>query len=275
MKNIFKRFPFLFGNAVIGVWCAIFLTLMFTFVINDLRIEKPTPETMAEVETERAEEPTERPKIVIPKMVDIPYSENEETLGNIKAEDTETETAETETAPALADGTNAPETIPETLPETEAETVPATEPETTAAVIVATQTKEATTATVNIPVIETAPETTSDIAPETTSETTTAAEQKNGYLGRFKLTAYCACSQCCGKWGARTATGTAPMQGRTIAVDPKVIPYGSSVYIEGWGTYIAEDTGGAIKNNRIDIFFNNHTEALNFGVRYADVYLEP
>lgn len=111
---------------------------------------------------------------------------------------------------------------------------------------------------------------------ETTAVETAVAETTSGrvYLGKYKLTAYCSCSTCCGKWGARTATGTAPVQGRTIAVDPRVIPYGSQVHIDGYGTYIAEDTGGAIKNNRIDVYFNNHTEALNFGVRYADVYLE-
>ena len=110
-------------------------------------------------------------------------------------------------------------------------------------------------------------------APETE---TTEAETTTGrtYLGNYKLTAYCSCSVCCGKWGSRTASGTAPVQGRTIAVDPSVIPYGTSVYIEGYGTYVAEDCGGAIKNNRIDVYFSNHEEALIFGVRYADVYLE-
>lgn len=92
------------------------------------------------------------------------------------------------------------------------------------------------------------------------------------FLGVYRLTAYCSCSICRDKWGPRIAVN--PTQGRTIAVDPTVIPYGTSVYIEGYGTYIAEDTGGAIKNNRIDVFFNSHTEALKFGVRYADVYLE-
>lgn len=110
--------------------------------------------------------------------------------------------------------------------------------------------------------------------PETTAVETTEAETTSGrtYLGNYKLTAYCSCSICRNKWGKRTAVN--PTQGRTIAVDPTVIPYGTSVYIEGYGTYIAEDTGGVIKNSRIDMFFNSHTEALKFGVRYADVYLE-
>lgn len=91
-------------------------------------------------------------------------------------------------------------------------------------------------------------------------------------LGEFKLTAYCACLKCCGKTDGITATGTKATQGRTIAVDPKVIPYGSEVIINGH-TYIAEDCGGAIKNNRIDVYFDSHQEALNFGVQYAEVFL--
>ena len=92
------------------------------------------------------------------------------------------------------------------------------------------------------------------------------------HLGKFKLTAYCACSTCCGKSDGITATGTVATAGRTIAVDPNVIPYGTEVIING-KTYVAEDCGGAIKSNRIDIYFDTHSEALQFGVQYADVYL--
>ena len=92
-------------------------------------------------------------------------------------------------------------------------------------------------------------------------------------LGRFKLTAYCNCSKCCGKWaGGPTASGVMPKAGRTIAVDPKVIPLGSKVKINGH-TYVAEDTGGAIKGNRIDVYHSSHSAALDFGVHHADVYL--
>ena len=91
-------------------------------------------------------------------------------------------------------------------------------------------------------------------------------------LGEYQLTAYCACSRCCGKSDGITATGTVATAGRTIAVDPRVIPYGSKVEING-NVYIAEDCGGAIKYNRIDIFFDSHSEALQFGVQRAQVYL--
>lgn len=90
------------------------------------------------------------------------------------------------------------------------------------------------------------------------------------FLGEFKLTGYCGCAACCGKTDCKTATGTHATQGKTIAVDPKIIPYGSEVIIDG-EIYIAEDCGGAIKGNRIDIFFNDHNEALTYGVKYSDV----
>lgn len=91
------------------------------------------------------------------------------------------------------------------------------------------------------------------------------------YLGRYKLTAYCPCEKCCGTNTGKTATGTTATQGRTIGVNPKDIPYGTVVEIDG-REYVAEDTGGAIGNNHIDIFFDNHADALDFGVQYADVY---
>ena len=91
-------------------------------------------------------------------------------------------------------------------------------------------------------------------------------------LGEYQLTAYCACVSCCGKSDGITATGTIATAGRTIAVDPRVIPYGSRVMING-NIYVAEDCGGAIKYNRIDIFFDSHSEALQFGVQRAQVYL--
>ena len=59
-----------------------------------------------------------------------------------------------------------------------------------------------------------------------------------------------------------TATGTRPTEGRTIAVDPKVIPLGSRVWIEGLGWRIAEDTGGAIRGNKIDVMYASRGDAL-------------
>lgn len=99
------------------------------------------------------------------------------------------------------------------------------------------------------------------------------------FLGEFTLTAYCPDSCCCGKWASGyTATGTLATEGRTIAVDPKVIPYGTRVLLI-WpdGTqhsYIAEDCGGGVNGNHIDVFFNDHQTARVFGVQNAMVYME-
>lgn len=88
-------------------------------------------------------------------------------------------------------------------------------------------------------------------------------------IGNFKITYYCVepYSHICNDGSPdSTATGTKPTPGRTIAVDPTVIPLGSHVIIDGH-EYIAEDTGGAIKGKRIDIVVKTHQEALNKGKR--------
>lgn len=95
--------------------------------------------------------------------------------------------------------------------------------------------------------------------------------QGTNYIGKFKLTAYCACSKCCGQWAdanATTASGTSAVQGRTVACNS--LPFGTRIVING-NVYVVEDCGG-MASNVIDVFFNSHQEALNFGVKYADVY---
>lgn len=70
--------------------------------------------------------------------------------------------------------------------------------------------------------------------------------------------------------GNKTYTGVYPETGRTIAVDPDVIPLGSRVIIDGH-TYIAEDTGGAIKGNVIDIFLPTTEECIEWGRQVVEV----
>ena len=79
------------------------------------------------------------------------------------------------------------------------------------------------------------------------------------------ITAYCPCPKCTDGDGI-TSTGAVPKQGRTVAVDPEYIPYGTVIIFDGH-SYIAEDCGGAIKGDRFDVFFNNHQDDLNFGVQ--------
>ncbi len=106
----------------------------------------------------------------------------------------------------------------------------------------------------------------------------TYADENGTYtsLGIFELTAYCPCPICCGIYSnmtnPTTASGTRATQGRTIATDTSVIPFGTQVVING-KIYTAEDTGGAIKGNRIDIYFESHTEALYFGRQKAEVFI--
>ena len=89
----------------------------------------------------------------------------------------------------------------------------------------------------------------------------------------FKATAYCSCERCCDKdpsdeWYGITASGKRARWG-TVAVDRRVIELGSKLIIEGYPDTIfrAEDVGGAIKGNHIDVWFPSHREALKFGVQ--------
>ena len=94
------------------------------------------------------------------------------------------------------------------------------------------------------------------------------------YLGNFKITHYCACKKCCGPNAQGiTASGKKVQEGKTIAVDTKVIKMGSQVKIDGYGTYEAQDTGSAIKGNKIDVYVADHQRALQMGVTYKDVWL--
>lgn len=98
-------------------------------------------------------------------------------------------------------------------------------------------------------------------------------EFPNQKLGRFTLSWYSPKELGKPAEKLRTSTGTKPKEGRTIAVDPKVISYGSIVYIQGYGYYIAEDCGGAIKGNRIDIYTNSYENALQQGKKVANVWV--
>lgn len=89
-------------------------------------------------------------------------------------------------------------------------------------------------------------------------------------LGTFRITYYCSCTECSEAWGNMTASGRRAEVNRTIAVDPKVIPLGTTVRINGQ-EFIAEDVGGAIKGNRIDIYVNHHSMTAEMGVDYYDV----
>lgn len=96
-------------------------------------------------------------------------------------------------------------------------------------------------------------------------------------LGKFEATAYCPCVECCEQWASDpnnkiTSIGVGAYQGNTIAVDPSVIPYGTKLYVEGLGTFIASDCGGAIKGNKLDVYFAVHDQTASFGRKQVNVY---
>lgn len=88
-----------------------------------------------------------------------------------------------------------------------------------------------------------------------------------GKVDKFEATAYT-------HTGYRTAVGAKTRRG-IIAVDPRVIPFGAKLYVEGYGYGIAADTGGAIKGRRIDLFFETESEAVKWGRRNVNVYIQP
>ena len=148
--------------------------------------------------------------------------------------------------------------------------------ETTVSMTVSTEEPTiATEVTTEPPVIETEPPATTE--PDRPDDSLIS-------LGTFKLTAYCGCRKCCGKYadnrpvdenGNVIVTGSIGVRliaGVSISVDPSVIPYGTQVVINGH-TYIAHDTGGNIKGNRIDVYFDTHQDALNFGAKKAEVFI--
>ena len=104
-------------------------------------------------------------------------------------------------------------------------------------------------------------------------------------LGEYKLTAYCSCEKCCGYWATvrpkdedgnpivYTANKSIAKQGVTVAADTSVLPFGTVLLIDD-REYIVQDVGGGVKGNHIDVYFESHEEALQFGVQYKEIFLK-
>lgn len=101
----------------------------------------------------------------------------------------------------------------------------------------------------------------------------------------MRATAYTSNYSCTGKnpgdYGfGITVTGAAASRASntlsgwsTVAVDPSVIPLGSKLYVEGYGLAIAEDVGGGVRGNSIDLYFNNNSDINSWGMKYVNVYV--
>ena len=119
-----------------------------------------------------------------------------------------------------------------------------------------------------------------------TEETETEVEENPQYisLGEFLITAYCSCEICCDHYalnrpidenGNEIVIGAAQQvltPEYSIAVDTNVIPFGTKVYFNG-KEYLAQDRGGSIKKKRIDLYFDDHQSALEWGKQYHEVFI--
>lgn len=92
---------------------------------------------------------------------------------------------------------------------------------------------------------------------------------------RMRVTAYCPCAVCCGRFAdGRTANGYVIRRGDRFAAAPQKYPFGTEMIVphyHGNKPIFILDRGGAIKGNRLDVFFHSHTQAAAWGVKYLDV----
>jgi 3D (Asp-Asp-Asp) domain-containing protein len=91
------------------------------------------------------------------------------------------------------------------------------------------------------------------------------------YLGTFRISYYCPCVRCCGKSNGKTSIGRKATVNRTVAVNPRVIPYRTRLKVGNRWTYVAEDTGG-MRGKHLDIFVSSHSQALRLGIAHKKVW---
>ncbi len=91
-------------------------------------------------------------------------------------------------------------------------------------------------------------------------------------IGDFIVTAYCPCKSCSGGWGTQTALGVPARVNHTIAVDPNIIPLGTTVIIDG-KEYRAEDTGSSVKGYKVDMYFDSHEQIAHWPNPVKEVFV--
>lgn len=104
------------------------------------------------------------------------------------------------------------------------------------------------------------------------ADATAQSDERLISMGEFTLTYYCSCEECSGQWGTQTATGNHCEQGRTVAVDPDVIAYGTRILIDD-NIYVAEDCGSLVKGDHIDIYVEDHELVEKLGKKEKKIWL--
>ncbi len=104
-----------------------------------------------------------------------------------------------------------------------------------------------------------------------TSSVVNNTPSRGGTTLTMVATGYCPCAKCNYPYGGRPSYLGYPLGRGIIAVDPKVIPMGTRLWVEGYGEGIAADQGNAIQGNRLDLCFSSHQEALDWGIRTVQV----
>lgn len=133
---------------------------------------------------------------------------------------------------------------------------------------------------------ETAPESIPEIIPEEPVTYPIDREPDNLWsLGEFKITAYCPCEKCCGYWATvrptdengepivYTASGKIAAQGVTVAADTSILPFGT-VLVIGGHEYTVQDRGGMVKGNHVDIYFDSHEAAKEWGTQCMEIFVK-
>lgn len=112
------------------------------------------------------------------------------------------------------------------------------------------------------------------LAPKTTPDNNVLLGAPQNYKKMIDMTAtaYAPGELDNGKWKNQTYVGGIVKHG-VAAVDPTVIPMGTKLWVEGYGEAIANDQGSAIKGNRIDLAFNDRSEALDYGIKQVKIYV--
>lgn len=91
-------------------------------------------------------------------------------------------------------------------------------------------------------------------------------------LGKWRLTFYCPCHTCSGKWGRRTSSGATCQEGVTVAC--AILPPGTVIKIDGYGERIVQDTGAGVSGKHLDVFMESHSECLRHGIQYREVWVK-